>query len=148
MATGEICPTCASDCVSEEGLASDDESPAAEAYENYSCSNCGCRWIHRARLTWYETEITHEPSREGKMVTIKIMTCRGAVKSEVEVERIGDCGLRTHSDGERTAGRSHRRIAIDADGVVYDTRPGSGHWRVAPAHHIDGARAVLDREGN
>ncbi len=58
------CPVCASDCILESGLASDEDSPASEVYENYSCEECCCEWITRARLTWYESEVTHRGANE------------------------------------------------------------------------------------
>jgi len=48
----------------ESGLASDEDSPASEVYENYSCEECCCEWITRARLTWYESEVIHRGANE------------------------------------------------------------------------------------
>ena len=65
------CPVCASDNIEGEGLASDDmehrpkdhdndSNIETEAFELWSCNGCKSRWICRARLHWYESEVTHE----------------------------------------------------------------------------------------
>ena len=67
----ERCPVCASENIEGEGLASDDmeHRPKGhdndsdienEAYELWACIDCKSRWINRAKLHWYESEITHE----------------------------------------------------------------------------------------
>lgn len=57
-----ICPVCDSDETQGDGIASDedvvDEHPT-EAYETYACLRCESRWINRATLSFYETEVTH-----------------------------------------------------------------------------------------
>ena len=55
-----ICPVCDSDEVDGHRLSTDDDGLAKEAHQDGSCV-CGCRWVLRASLRWYELEVTHLP---------------------------------------------------------------------------------------
>ena len=81
------------------------------------------------------------------MKTITIRTGSGIPKFTVAVRKILSLGLKPHTDGHRIAGRSNRSIAIDHQGIIYETRPGSGYWRIAPDHHLSSHREKLRNTG-